>query len=70
MIRMDQMTRFFENIGQSLGIKVKLPRVTNKYSLISLLVMIVSLVCLKFSFVFFIPGILAGANFFLVNMKR
>lgn len=64
------MTRFFENIGQSLGVKVKLPRVTNKYSVISLLIMIASLICLKFSVAFLIPGILAGANFFLVNRKR
>lgn len=66
---MDQMTRFFENIGQSLGIKVKLPKVTNKYSLISLLIMIISLFCIKISFIFLIPGVLAGANFLLINKK-
>lgn len=66
---MDQMTRFFEDIGQKLGVKVKLPRVTNKYSVISLLILLGSLVCLEFSLAFLIPCVLAGANLFLVNRR-
>ncbi|MBL1229281.1 hypothetical protein IW492_08555 [Enterococcus sp. BWB1-3] len=66
---MDQVTRFFENIGQSLGIKIKLPKVTNQYFMISLVVIIVSLACLKFSMIFLIPAILAGGNLLLVNRE-
>ncbi|MBO0474080.1 hypothetical protein IGL98_000581 [Enterococcus sp. DIV0840] len=66
---MDQLTRFFENIGQNLGVKVKLPKVTNKYSVISLVIVVISIICLKFSWVFLIPCVLAGVNIFLVNTK-
>ncbi|MBP2098494.1 hypothetical protein [Enterococcus rivorum] len=67
---MEQITHFFENIGQILGVKVKLPRVTKKYSVISLLIMLGSLLCLKFSLMFLVPCVLAGANFFIVNRRR